>query len=276
MCPCNKCGWIHPHCGCLDRPFTPEEIPTITEIPPENSQVKEIKLTVPIKGKHWCWLCKSHSPEKICPWKDEIDTEYGRQGLKELLQEMVKPQKRLEVELYRNGVISEVDQEAWLLEIPSNSTEKGELIGPKIIQPPQGKMPHIKSIELGGRAQWPSKPTTTTPSKSPGNVVGQSPTKLSQKPTAGRGRTRDDQEEEQFLPRPPPRENDGGGGGGDDNGGGDDDDDNKDTETVTESENGEKQNVPGGGGGGGDEPSSNPEGGNVGPRGKRGHRGQRG
>ena len=70
--PCNKCGSIHPHRGCLDRPFTPEEIPTITEIPPENSQVKEIKLTVPIKGECWCWLCKSHGPEKICPRKDEI------------------------------------------------------------------------------------------------------------------------------------------------------------------------------------------------------------
>ena len=25
VCPCNKCGWIHPHLGCLDRPFTPEK-----------------------------------------------------------------------------------------------------------------------------------------------------------------------------------------------------------------------------------------------------------
>ena len=86
VCPCNKCGWIHPHGGCLDRPFTSEEIPTITEVPPENSQIKEIKLTVPIKGERWCWLCKSHGPEKICPRKDEIGTEYGRQRLKELLQ----------------------------------------------------------------------------------------------------------------------------------------------------------------------------------------------
>ena len=280
VCLCNKCGWIHPHRGCLDRPFTPEEILTITEIPPENSQVKEIKLMVPIKGEHWCWLCKSHSPEKICPRKDEIDTEYGRQRLKEFLQEMVKPQERLGVELDRNGATPEVDQEAWLLETLSYSTGKGELVGPKIVQPPQGKTPHIKAVELGGGAQWPSKPTTTTPSKSPGNAVEQSPTKLSQKPTAGRGGTRDDQEEEQFPPRPPPRENGGGGGGGDGNGGGgggddDEDEDDEDTETVTESENGEEQNVPGGGGGG-DEPPSNPGGGNVGPRGRRGHRGQRG
>ena len=34
VCPCNKCGWIHPNHGCLDRLFTPEEIPTITEVPP--------------------------------------------------------------------------------------------------------------------------------------------------------------------------------------------------------------------------------------------------
>ena len=51
VCPCNKCGWIHPHHGCLDRPFTPEEIPTITEIPPEYSPIKESKLTVPMKGE---------------------------------------------------------------------------------------------------------------------------------------------------------------------------------------------------------------------------------
>ena len=31
VCPCNKCGWIHPHHGCLDRPLTPEEIPTVAK-----------------------------------------------------------------------------------------------------------------------------------------------------------------------------------------------------------------------------------------------------
>ena len=144
VCPCNKCGWIHPHHGCLDRPFTPEEIPTITEIPPEYSPIKEIKLTVPIKGERWCWLCKSHGPEKICPRKDEIDTEYGRQRFKELLQEMVKSQEKLRVELDSSGVIPEVNQET-----PSYSIEKGEPIGPKIVQPPQDKTPHIKPVELG-------------------------------------------------------------------------------------------------------------------------------
>ena len=195
---------------------------------------------------------------------------------------MVKSQERLGAELDNNGVIPELNQKT-----PSYSIEKGELIGPKIVQPPQDKTPHIKPVELGGGAQWPSKPTTTTSSKSPGDVVEQSPTKWRQKPTAGRDGTRDDQEEEQFLPMPPPKGNGGGGDGGDGNGGGGDDDDDEgddeeededdeDTEKVTESENGEKQNAPGGGGGGGDEPPSNPGSGNVGPRGKRGHRGQRG
>ena len=291
VCPCNKCGWIHPHCGCLDKPFTLEEISTITEVPSENNQNKEIKLTVPIKGELWCWLCKSHGPEKICPRKDEIDTEYGRQRLKELLQEMMKPQENLGEEWNNNDITSKVNQEAWLLETPSYSTEKGELIGPKIVQPPQNKTPHIKPVELGGGGQWPSKPATTTSSRSPGSVGGQSSTRQRQKPTTGRGGTRDDQEEEQFPPRPPPRGNGGGGDGGNGNNGGGDDEgdddgdddedegdgaeeeDDEDTETITESENGEQQNAPGGGG---DEPSSNPGSGNVAPRGKRGHRGQRG
>ena len=181
----------------MDRPFTPEEIPTITEVPPENSQNREIQLTVPIKGKCWCWLCKSHGPEKICPRKDEIGTEYGRQRLKQLLQEMVKPQESLSEEWNKNGVTSEVNQGEWLSETPSYHTEKGELIGPKIVQPPQNKTPHIKPVELGGGAQWPSKPTTTTPSESTGSVGRQSPTRQGQKPTAGRGGTGDDQEEEQ-------------------------------------------------------------------------------
>ena len=88
-----------------------------------------------------------------------------------------------------------------------------ELIGPKIVQPPQNKTPHIKPVELGGGAQWPSKPTITTPSESPGGVRKQSKTRQEQKPTAQRGGTGDDPEEEQSPPRPPPRGNGGGGGG---------------------------------------------------------------
>ena len=128
---------------------------------------------------------------------------------------------------------------------------------------PKGKTPHIKPVELRGGAQWPTKPITNTPSKSTGSAVRQSPTE-SQKPTAGRGGTRNDWEE-QPPPRPPPGENGGGGGngngnGGDDDGdgdgdddgdddGGDEDEDEEDTETVTESENGEDPNAPGGGSG---------------------------
>ena len=87
----------------------------------------------PSPSAHVCYQFRS------MPRKDEIDTESGRQRLKELLQEMVKPQERLGVELDRNGATPKVDQEAWLLETPSYSTGKGELVGPKIVQPPQGK-----------------------------------------------------------------------------------------------------------------------------------------
>ena len=83
---------------------------------------------------------------------------------------MVKPQEKLGEELDKNDVTSGVNQEAWFLETPSYSTEKGELIGPKIVKPPQNKTPHIKPVELGGGAQWPSKPTTNTSSESTGGV----------------------------------------------------------------------------------------------------------
>ena len=62
---------------------------------------------------------------------------------------MVKSQERLGVELDSNGVIPELNQET-----PSYSIEKGELIGPKIVQPLQDKTPHIKPIELGGGGGW--------------------------------------------------------------------------------------------------------------------------
>ena len=149
VCPSCKCGWIHPHHGCLDRPFTPEDIPTITEVPPEDSKTKEIKLTVPIKSKHWCWLCKSHDPEEVCPRKDEIGTEYGQQRLKELLQEMVKAEEKVDEGEEKNGEVQK-NQETWFLGTQPFVTTKGEAVGPKIIQPPEGKKPHIKPVEVGG------------------------------------------------------------------------------------------------------------------------------
>ena len=149
MCPCNKCGWIHPHHGCLDRPFTPEEIPTITEVPPEDSKTKEIKLSVPIKGKCWCWLCKSHGPEEVCSRKNEIGTEYGRQRLKELLQEMVKAEGKVDQDEEKNGEEPKESQEIWFLGTQPSIITKGEPMGPKVIQPPEGKKPHIKPVEVG-------------------------------------------------------------------------------------------------------------------------------
>ena len=149
VCPCNKCGWIHPHHGSLDRPFTPEEITTITEVPPEDSKIKGIKLILPIKGMCWCWLCKSHGPEKIGPRKDEIGTEYGRQRLKELLQEMVKAEENSQLDQEENDEIPKIDQEAQFLGTPPFVTTEGEPVGPKVIQPSEGKKPHIKPIEVG-------------------------------------------------------------------------------------------------------------------------------
>ena len=40
VCPCNKCGWIHPHHVCSERPFMPEDIPTITEVLPKMLNLK--------------------------------------------------------------------------------------------------------------------------------------------------------------------------------------------------------------------------------------------
>ena len=43
----------------------------------------------------WCWLCGSHGPEEICPRRDKIDTEFGHQRLKELLQQIEKAEGML-------------------------------------------------------------------------------------------------------------------------------------------------------------------------------------
>ena len=134
-------------------------------------------MTVQIKGKHWCRLCKSHGPEKVCPKKDEIGTKYGRQRLKELLQEMVKAEEKSKLDQEKNGKIPEVDQRVWVQEAPSLDTTKKEFVGPKVVQPPGGKTPSVKPIELWGGAQWPSKPTTSTPSKHMGSSGGQPPGK---------------------------------------------------------------------------------------------------
>ena len=80
-------------------------------------------------------MCKSHGPEKVCPRKDEIGTEYGRQRLKELLQEMVKSEERLKLEQRVNCITPEINQAAWTLETPPFVAEKGEPMGPKVVHP---------------------------------------------------------------------------------------------------------------------------------------------
>ena len=49
---------------------------------------------------------------------------------------MMKPQENLGEEWNNYDVISKESQEAWFLETQSYNTEKGELIGPKMVQPP--------------------------------------------------------------------------------------------------------------------------------------------
>ena len=81
----------------------------------------------------------------------------------------------------------------------------------------------------GGRAQWPTKSTTSTLSKVTGRAGGQSPSKPTQGSSNIRGRgIRDEQGEEQPPPRLPPRENGRGGRNG--NAGDDGDDDNDEDE----------------------------------------------
>ena len=101
----------------------------------------------------------------MCPRKDEIGTEYGRQRLKELLQEMVKAEGRVGQDEEKNGEVPKENQETWFLGTQPSISKKGEPMGTKIIQPPEGKKPHIKPFEMGGRSQWPTKPTTSTPLK---------------------------------------------------------------------------------------------------------------
>ena len=95
-------------------------------------------------------MCKSHGPEKVCPRKDEIGTEYCRQRLKELLQVMVKSEEKSKLDKGKNGKIPERDQRVWVLEAPPLGITKKEFVEPKVVQPPEGKMPSVKPIELGG------------------------------------------------------------------------------------------------------------------------------
>ena len=146
VCSCNKCGWIHPHHGCPERPFTPEYIPIIIEVPPEGVEPKKIKLTLPIERMEWCWLCGSHGPKEICPRRDEIDNEFGHQRLKELLQQMIKAEGKLGKGTEINDQIPGVEEEINFLGTPPFPVPDKKPVGPQLIQPPEGKKPHIKPI----------------------------------------------------------------------------------------------------------------------------------
>ena len=277
---------------CLDRPFTPEEISTITEVPPEDSKTKEIKLTVPIKGKHWCWLCKSHG-EEMCPRKDEIGTKYGRQRLKELLQEMVKTEERVDQGEERMVKYQKKIKKHGFWGLNHLLVQRESLWDPKSYNHQRERNPISNYLRwgVGPNGQLNQQPVPHQKIQVvQGDNLQENPHNIGHSMLRGGG-NKNGQGEEQPPFRSPPRENGGNGGNGNGGGDGDDDDDDEededdeDTETVTENENGEDPNAPGGGGapgkpgggsGGGDGPPPNPGIGNVGPRGRRGHRDQRG
>ena len=299
VCPRNKCGWIHSNHGCPEIPFTPEGIPTITEVPLEGVEPKKVKLTLPIEGMEWCWLCGSRRHEEICPRRDEIDTEFGYQRLKELLQQIVKAEGKLGKGTEMIDKIPGVEEEMnFLGTLPFQVPDK-KSVGPQLIQPLEGKKPNAKPIKVGGGPQWPSKPSTSTPVRGTWGTKGQSADKPTKGvPSTGREEGNRSQREDQPPSRPPPKDDRGGGRSGNGNGGGgdsdddgdngdddEDDDDNddddegddedgEDTELVTESEEVEEQAAPGGrgvpagAGGGGDESPPGPGVGNMGPRGR--------
>ena len=149
VCPCNKCGWIHPHHGCPERPFTPEDIPTITEVPAEGVEPKKIKLTLPTEGMEWRWLCGSHGPKEIFPRRDEIDTKFGCQRLKELLQQIVKAEGKLGKGTEIIDKIPGVEEEINFLGTPLFPVPDKKSVGPQLIQPPEGKKPQVKQLKWG-------------------------------------------------------------------------------------------------------------------------------
>ena len=227
VCPCNKCGWIHPNHGCPERPFTPEDIPTITEVPPEGVEPKTIKLTLPIEGMEWCWLCGLHGPKEICPRRDEINTEFGCQRLKELLQQIVKAEGKGTVIIDK---IPGVEEEINFLGTPPFPVPDKNQLAHSLYSHQRERNPMLNQLRWGGGPQWPSKPSTNTPVRGTGGTKGQPPGK----PTKGvpsnvSGEGNRNQGEDQPPPRPPPRDDGGGGRNGDGNGnggsGGDDDDD---------------------------------------------------
>ena len=88
--------------------------------------------------------------EEICPRRDEIDTKFGHQRLKELLQQMVKAEGKLGKGTEIINKIPGVEEEINFLGTPPFSVPDKKSVGPHLIQTPEGKKPHIKPIEVGG------------------------------------------------------------------------------------------------------------------------------
>ena len=135
----NKVGYIH--IMAVQRDLLHQKICTITEVPSEGVEPKKIKLTLPIEGMEWCWLCGSHGPKEICPRRDEIDTEFGHQRLKELLQQIVKTEGKLGKGTEMIDKIPGVEEEINFLGTPPFPVPNKKSVGPQFIQPPEGKKP---------------------------------------------------------------------------------------------------------------------------------------
>ena len=88
--------WLDTSTSWLSREnFYTRRYPHYHRSTPEGVEPKKIKLTLPREGMEWFWLCVSHGPKEICPRREEIDTEFGHQRLKELLQQIVKAEGKL-------------------------------------------------------------------------------------------------------------------------------------------------------------------------------------
>ena len=155
------------------------------------------QINITHRGIEWCWLCGSHGGEEICPRKDEIDTEFGHQRLKELLQQVVKAEGKLGKGTEITDKIPGVEEEINILGTPPFSVPDKNPVCPQLIQPPDRKKPYVKPIEVADGPQWPSKPSTSTPVRGTGGTKGQPPGKPTKGiPSTGRGKGNGNQGED--------------------------------------------------------------------------------
>ena len=127
--------------------------------------------------------------------------------MKELLQHIVKVKGKLGKGTEMIDKIPGVEEEINFLGTPPFPVPDKKSIGPQLIQPPEGKKPHVKPIEVGGGPQWPSKPSTSTTVRGTGGTKGQPPDKPTKGvPSTGRGESNRNQREDQPQSRPPPKD----------------------------------------------------------------------